>query len=695
MAKEQLNRTPPAASPIEQLAINTIRTLSMDAVEAAKSGHPGTPMALAPVAYTLWNDVLRYDPADPRWPGRDRFVLSCGHASMLLYSTLYLAGVKRVVDGQPTDELAVPLDDIRKFRQLNSVCPGHPEQFHTSGVETTTGPLGQGLGNSVGMAIAERWLAAHFNRPGFELFDYNVYALCSDGDLMEGVSNEAASLAGHLKLSNLCWIYDDNHITIEGHTSLAYNDDVGRRFEGLGWNVVKVADANDLAALRSAYQSFERTSDRPTLIIVRSIIAWGAPTKADTESAHGSPLGEEEIRATKIVYGWPPDEHFRVPPEVPAHFAAGVGARGRELHDAWQKKYTKYSQTHADLAREWEQMQARQLPTGWDKELPTFPADAKGMASRISSGKVLNAVAKNVPWLIGGSADLAPSTMTHLTFDGAGDFEADNYGGRNFHFGIREHGMAAALNGMALSYVRAFGATFFVFSDYLRPSMRLSALAHLPAIYIFTHDSIGVGEDGPTHQPIEHLAAARAIPNLLTIRPADANEVTEAWRVIMPLTNRPVALVLTRQNLPTLDRTKYAAASGLARGAYVLADVKPGTTPELILIGTGSEVSLCVEAYEQLVAAGVRARVVSMPCWELFDEQDEKYRESVLPSAATARLAVEMGIEQGWQKYLGFAGRFVGMTGYGASAPGGVLAKYFGFTTENVVAQAKKLLAGK
>jgi transketolase len=695
MPKESDNPALSSASSIERLAIDTIRTLAMDAVEAAASGHPGTPMALAPVAYTLWNEVLRYDPRDPRWPGRDRFVLSCGHASMLLYALLHLAEVKQVVDGKPTDTLAVPLDEVRRFRQLGSRCPGHPEHFETSGVETTTGPLGQGLGNSVGMAIAQRWLAAHFNQPGFELFDYNVYAMCSDGDLMEGVGNEAASLAGHLKLSNLCWIYDDNHITIEGRTELAFSEDVARRFEGLGWKVVKVGDANDLAALRIAFQMFQATTDRPTLIIVRSIIGWGAPHKANTEHAHGSPLGADEIRATKIFYGWPPDEKFLVPAKVLAHFALHIGARGRALHDAWQKSFARYSKDHPGLASQWSQMQGRELPTDWDGELPTFPADAKGMATRISSGKVLNTVARRVPWLIGGSADLAPSTMTTLVFDVAGDFEASNYGGRNFHFGIREHGMAAALNGMSLSYVRPFGATFFVFTDYLRPSMRLSALMRLPVIYVLTHDSIGLGEDGPTHQPIEHLAAVRAIRGLVVIRPADANEVAQAWRAIMPLKDRPVALVLTRQNVPTLDRTKYAAASGLVRGAYVLADSGAGAQSELILIGTGSEVSLCVQAYEQLCAEGVRARVVSMPSWELFEQQDEAYRHSVLPPAVTARVAVEAGVEQGWEEYLGPSGRFIGMTGYGASAPGAALMKHFGFTKENVVAQAKALLGKK
>ncbi len=695
MANVTKASTSSPAGSIEQLSINTIRTLAMDAVQAAKSGHPGTPMALAPVAYTLWNEVLRFDPDDPTWPARDRFVLSCGHASMLLYALLHLTGVKQFVDGKPTGELAVPLDQIRRFRQLLSRCPGHPENLDTSGVETTTGPLGQGIGNSVGMAIAQRWLAARFNRPGFEPFDYRVWVLCSDGDLMEGISNEAASLAGHLKLSNLCWIYDDNHITIEGNTSLAYNDDVASRFAGLGWNVVKVADANDLAALRAAYQTAQRTTDRPTMIIVRSIIAWGAPHKQNTEEAHGSPLGEDEVRATKVVYGWPPDEHFLVPPEVVSHLAEGFGARGKKLHAEWRKKFDEYCKTQPELADQWRRMQRRELPDGWDRDLPTFPADAKGMATRISSGKVLNVVAKNVPWLIGGAADLAPSTMTALTFEGSGSFEADDYGGRNFHFGIREHGMAAALNGMSLSYVRPFGSTFFVFTDYLRPSMRLSALMHLPVIYIFTHDSIGLGEDGPTHQPIEHLAAARAIPNLLLIRPGDANEATEAWRVIMPLKSRPVALVLTRQNLPTLDRTKYAAASGLARGAYVMADAKPGTTPQLILIGTGSEVPLCAQAYETLAAEGIAVRLVSMPCWQLFDEQDESYRNSVLPPAVTARMAVETGVEQGWEKYLGPKGRFLGMSGYGASAPVAAVMKHFGFTPENVVAKAKELLARK
>jgi len=689
-----MQKEPPAkAVGIDQLSINTIRTLAMDAVEKAKSGHPGTPMALAPVAYTLWNDILRYDPAQPLWPGRDRFVLSCGHACMLLYSVLHLSGVKRIVDGRVTEELAVPLDEIRQFRQLHSRCPGHPEHAETTGVETTTGPLGQGLGNSVGMAIAECWLAAHFNRPGFEIFDYSIYTFCSDGDLMEGISHEAASIAGHLKLSNLCWVYDDNHITIEGKTSLAYSDDVATRFAGLGWHVVKVPDANDLPALHAAFESFQTTGDQPTLIILRSHIAYGAPHKQDTKEAHGSPLGDEEIRLTKIVYGWPPDAKFLVPDEVIRHFQAGIGARGAKLSQAWSKEFDEYARKYPDLAGEWRLMEGRDLPAGWDAELPSFPPDAKGVGSRISSGKVLNAIAQRDPWLIGGSADLAPSTMTNLTFEGAGGFEADNYAGRNFHFGIREHGMTAILNGMSLSNVRPYGSTFFVFSDYLRPSMRLAAIMQLPIILIFTHDSIGVGEDGPTHEPIEHLAAARAIPGLLVIRPADANEVVESWRVIMPLKNRPVALVLTRQNLPTLDRTKYAPAAGTARGAYVLAD--SAGKPDVILMATGSEVGICVQAHEQLTKEGIKARLVSMPCWELFDEQDAAYRESVLPADVTARVGVEAAVQQGWDKYLGPRGRFLGMKGYGASAPGGVLFKHFGFTAENVVALAKAAIAGK
>jgi transketolase len=680
---------------IEQLAINTIRTLSMDAVQAANSGHPGTPMALAPVAYMLWQKHLKYDPGAPNWPARDRFVLSCGHASMLIYSLLHLAQVVQLDhNGQPTGELAVPLEHVKRFRQLHSRTPGHPEQFETTGVETTTGPLGQGCGNSVGMAIAQRWLAAHFNRPNYRLFDYNVWVLCSDGDLMEGVANEAASIAGHLGLSNLCWIYDDNKITIEGHTELAFSEDVGRRFEGLGWNVLKVGDANDLDAINVAYEEFLNTHDKPTLIIVRSVIGYGAPTKADTHEAHGAPLGANEIKATKAFYGWPDDAQFLAPEEVIDHFREGVAARGVKLRAEWEQRFAAYADEYPELAQQWRLMERRELPKDWDADIPSFPADAKGVASRISSGKVLNAVAKRVPWLIGGSADLAPSTMTLLTFpEAGGDFETDNYAGRNFHFGIREHGMAAAANGMALSHLRPYGATFFVFYDYCKPSVRLAALTRLNPIFIFTHDSIGLGEDGPTHQPIEHLAAARAVPNLITLRPGDANEVAEAWRTLMPIKDRPVALVLTRQNLPTLDRSKYAAASGVAKGAYILADADGGK-PRVILMATGSELSLAVEAYEKLKADGVLARVVSMPSWELFEMQDEAYRASVLPPAITARVAVEAAAKFGWERYLGFNGRFVGMNGYGASAPASALFKHFGITAEAVVSAAKAALGG-
>jgi transketolase len=677
---------------IDQLSINTIRTLAMDGVEAAKSGHPGTPMALAPVTYTLWNELLNYDPADPSWANRDRFVLSCGHASMLLYAMLHLAGVKQLgADGQPTGELAVPLDQLKKFRQLHSRTPGHPENYETSGVETTTGPLGQGVGNSVGMAIAERWLAAHFNRPGFDLFTHKVYVLCSDGDMMEGISHEAASLAGHLKLANLCWIYDDNKITIEGETNLAFTESVATRFKGYGWNVIQVADANDAGAIRKALKRFARTTNAPTMIIVRSHIAWGAPNKQDTHGAHGAPLGAEEIRLTKAVYGWPEDAQFLVPEEVTGHFAKKLGARGRKLHKAWTKLFAAYAEQFPELAAEWEQMAGGDLPAGWDQALPTFPADAKGMASRISSGKVLNAIGPKIPWLIGGAADLAPSTMTTMTFDGAGSFEADSYTGRNFHFGIREHGMAAALNGMALSKLRPYGATFFVFTDYLRPSLRLSAIMDLSVLYVLTHDSIGLGEDGPTHQPVEHLAALRAIPKLITLRPGDANEVSEAYRTILSLKHQPVALILSRQNLPTLDRTKYSPVSGAAQGAYVLADAADGK-PQVILIGTGSELQFAVEAYEKLKQEGIQARVVSMPSWELFEKQDQAYRDHVLPPAVTARVAVEAGIRQGWDRYIGVQGQFVGMHSFGASAPAPALYKHFGITTENVVTHAKQAL---
>ncbi len=682
-------------SDLDLRCINTIRTLSMDAVQAANSGHPGTPMALAPVAYCLWQRFLRFDPEQPIWGNRDRFVLSNGHASMLLYSLLHLAGVKAVnpkyeVLGEPS----VKLDDIKRFRQLDSKCPGHPEYRWTSGVETTTGPLGQGIATSVGMAMAGRWAAAHFNRPGFTLFDYDVYAICGDGCLMEGVSHEAASLAGHLKLSNLCWIYDNNHITIEGHTDLAYSDDVATRFLGYGWNVARVGDANDLDLLTQAFETFKTTADRPTMIIVDSHIGYGAPHKQDTSAAHGEPLGEEEIRLTKRRYDWPEDAKFLVPDGVYQRFNEGVGARGAELRRAWFELFEKYGKQYPDEADRLDRMQRRQLPEGWDRGLPIFPADPKGLATRDSSGKVLEAVAKTVPWLIGGSADLWPSTKTRLTFEGAGEFEADSYGGRNFHFGIREFGMCAATNGLSLSKVRPYASTFFIFSDYARGAIRLSALMELPVIYIFTHDSIGVGEDGPTHQPVEQLASLRAIPGLMVLRPADANEVVEAWKVIMQLRHQPAVLVLTRQALPTVDRAKYGAASGVARGAYVLADA-PGGRPELLLLATGSEVALCLGAHEQLSKDGIKARVVSMPSWELFEQQSQEYRESVIPPAVTARVAVEQASTFGWAHYTGATGVIIGMRTFGASAPLKALETKFGFTPEHLVAAARAQLGGK
>ena len=679
---------------IEQLSINTIRTLSMDGVQAAESGHPGTPMAMAPVAYCLWQQFLRFDPLDPVWPNRDRFVLSAGHASMLLYSMLHLTGVRAVSkDYETLGEPSVPLDALKAFRQLDSRCPGHPEYRWTSGVETTTGPLGQGVATSVGMAIARQWLAARYNRPGFEdLFDFNVYALCGDGCMMEGVSSEAASLAGHLRLSNLCWIYDNNHITIEGNTGLAFSEDVAGRFIAYGWNVTRVSDANDLEALGRAFEAFRNCHDRPTLIIVDSHIGYGAPHKQDTSGAHGEPLGEEEIRLAKRNYGWPEDAKFLVPDGVYEHFRAGIGTRGKHLRDAWFARIERYRKQYPDLADELFRMQHRQLPDGWDRGVPEFPADAKGLATRDSSGKVLNAAAKTIPWLIGGAADLAPSTKTRLTFDQAGDFSAQSYSGRNFHFGIREHAMGAILNGMSLVKIRPFGSGFFIFSDYMRGSLRLSAIMELPVVYIFTHDSIGVGEDGPTHQPIEQLANLRSTPGIVVIRPADANEVTEAWKVILQLHHEPAALVLSRQAVPTIDRTKYAPASGLDRGAYVLADAKDGP-PEVILIGTGSEVSLCLDAYEQISKDGVRARVVSMPSWELFDDQDQSYRESVLPPNVKARVSVEQASDFGWAKYTGSEGHNVCIETFGASAPLKQLQKKFGFNVENVIAAAKSQIA--
>ncbi len=680
---------------IEQRSINTIRTLAMDAVQAANSGHPGTAMAMAPVVYTLWQEFLRFDPNDPIWPNRDRFVLSVGHASMLLYAMLHLTGVKAVNPKYETlGDLSVSLADIKNFRQLDSKCPGHPEYRWTSGIETTTGPLGQGVATSVGMAIAAQWMAAHFNRPDFAMFGYNVYALAGDGCMMEGVTGEAASLAGHLKLANLCWIYDNNHITIEGHTDWAFSEDVATRFLGYGWNVLRVGDANDLTMLRRAFQTFQQTTDRPTLIIVDSHIAYGSPNKQDTHAAHGEPLGEEEIRLTKRNYGWPEDEKFLVPPEVVDYFAVGIGQRGSEQRNAWIAQFERYQAAYPALADQLYKMQHRQLPEDWDKNLPFFPADAKGVASRDSSGKVLNALAQAIPWLIGGAADLAPSTKTRLTFDGAGDFSAHDYSGRNFHFGVREHAMGSILNGLSLSKIRPFGSGFLIFSDYARPAIRLSALMEIPTIHIFTHDSIGVGEDGPTHQPVEQLASLRAIPGLIVLRPGDANEVVEAWRVIMQLRHEPVALILSRQALPTLDRTKYASAAGLAQGAYILADARNGK-PDVILIATGSEVALCVQAYEQLTAQGIGARVVSMPSWELFEQQSQRYQEEVLPPAVTARVAVEQASTLGWARYVGSQGVAIGMETFGASAPLKALQQKFGFVPERIVAVAKELIEGK
>jgi transketolase len=681
---------------MDELCVNTIRTLAMDAVQEANSGHPGTPMALAPVAYCLWQRFLRFDPSHPIWPNRDRFVLSAGHASMLLYAMLHLTGVKAVNPQYETlGQLSVTLEDIKRFRQLDSKCPGHPEYRWTSGVETTTGPLGQGLATSVGMAIAERWLTSYFNRSGFDLFEYDIYALCGDGCMMEGISGEAASLAGHFKLANLCWIYDNNYITIEGNTALAYSDDVATRFIGYGWNVTRVGDANDLDMLERAFKTFKNTTDRPTLIIVDSHIAYGAPNKQDTSAAHGEPLGKEEIKLAKRHYGWPEDAKFLVPEGVREHFQSGIGARGRALRDAWWAKFEAYRRQYPELADPMYRMLRREVPDGWDKGLPVFPAEGKGVATRDASGQALNVLAKNVPWLLGGSADLGPSCKTRLTFEGAGDFNAENPAGRNLHFGIREHAMAAILNGLSLSKIRPFGSGFLIFSDYARPAIRLSALMELPVIHVFTHDSIGVGEDGPTHQPVEHLASLRAIPGLIILRPADSNETVEAWRVIMQLRHEPVALILTRQGLPTLDRTKYAPAEGVQRGAYVLADADD-RKPEVLLLATGSEVSLCIEAYEKLKAEGIRARVVSMPSWEIFERyccDHPEYREQVLPESVTARVSVEKASTLGWARYVGSSGRSIGMETFGASAPLKELQKKFGFTPEHIIAAAKEQIA--
>jgi transketolase len=677
---------------IDTIAINTIRTLAMDAVQKAKSGHPGTPMALAPVAYTLWQSALRFDPQDPNWPGRDRFVLSCGHASMLLYALLHLARVKAVNGHEQRGTPAVSLEDIRQFRQLGSRTPGHPEYRLTSGVETTTGPLGQGCGNSVGMAMAQRWLANRYNRPGFPVFDYRVYVLASDGDMMEGISHEAASIAGHLRLSNLVWIYDSNDITIEGKTALAFSDDVAARFRAYRWHTIELPDANDTTRFAGALDEAARITDRPTLIIVRSHIGYGAPKKQDTREAHGEPLGEEEIRGAKRAYGWPEDAQFLVPDGVYERFAQGIGARGARVRAEWQEMFARYRAQFPECAHELDMMALHELPTGWDTDIPIFPPDAKGLASRDASQKVLNAIAPRVPWLIGGAADLAPSTKTNLTFaDAGGSFAATNYGGRNLHFGIREHAMGAISNGLALAGLRPYDATFLIFSDYMRPPIRLSALMELPVIHVFSHDSIGVGEDGPTHQPVEQLAGLRAVPGLIVLRPCDANEVAEAWRVAMRLREQPCCLVLSRQPLPTLDRSRYAPANGLARGAYVLADCSDGK-PEIILMATGSEVSLIVGAYEALTREGIRARAVSMPSWELFEDQPAEYRHAVLPPEVTARLAVEQAAVIGWDRYVGPKGKVIGMHTFGASAPIAALLGKFGFTPERVTEAARALM---
>ena len=686
----------PATTPVHEdgsiarLAIDTIRTLTMDAVQKANSGHPGTPMALAPVAYTLWRDHLRYDPDAPDWPNRDRFVLSVGHASMLLYAVLHLADVREIdAEGRPTGKPAVSLDDIKAFRQLDSKTPGHPEYRITTGVETTTGPLGQGCGNSVGMAIAERALAAHFNTDGFTLFDHDVYAFCGDGDMMEGVSQEAASVAGHLKLSNLCWVYDSNHITIEGGTDLAFTEDVGKRFEGYGWNVIHLNDANDTAAFSQAIDTFKATTDRPTFIVLHSVIGYGSPIQG-THKAHSDAMGEEVIKATKRAYGWPEDAQFLVPDGVAASLGGPMRAHGGKLRAEWEATFARYRIAHPALAAELDGLRSGEAPQGWDADIPVFPADAKGIASRDAGGKVLNAIAPHVPMLIGGAADLAPSTKTLLTFEGAGAFEPGSYGGRNMHFGVREHAMGAIANGMTLSYLRAYTGTFMVFSDYMRPPIRLAAIMEIPTIFVFTHDSIGVGEDGPTHQPIEQLAALRAIPGLDTIRPGDANEAAVAWKVALGHTHEPTALVFSRQAIPTLDRSKYASAEGLAKGGYVLADCEG--EPQLILIGTGSELPLVVAAHEKLTAEGVKSRVVSLPSWFLFEKQDRAYRESVLPPTVKARLAVEQGGSLGWDRYVGPDGATITMSTFGASAPIAKLQEKFGFTVDKVCAKARELI---
>jgi transketolase len=675
-----------------QTAINTIRTLSIDAVQQAQSGHPGTPMALAPLVYTLWNRVMRFDPQDPIWPNRDRFVLSNGHASMLLWSALHLTQTQAVnADYERLGQPSVTLDDIRRFRQLDSKAPGHPEYHWVSGVEATTGPLGQGVATSVGMAIAQKWLANRYNRPGFEIFDYNIYAVCGDGCMMEGIASEAASLAAHLGLDSLCWIYDNNHITIEGSTRITFTEDVEARFLAYGWNVLRVGDANDIERIEHALEVFRKTRERPTFIVLDSHIGYGSPGKQDTAAAHGEPLGDDEVRRCKRFYGWPEDAKFLVPDGVYEHFARGIGERGARARRQWTDLFVAYRASYPALATEIEQMQRRELPAAWDRNLPVFPADPKGIAGRDASGRTLNVLAQNIPWFFGGSADLGPSNRTTLDYEGAGDFQAGSPGGKTLHFGIREHAMAAIVNGLSLSKLRAFGATFFIFSDYARPAIRLSALMELPTIFVFTHDAMGDGEDGPTHQPVEQLASLRAIPGLVTLRPGDANEVVEAYRYIMQLRHEPAVLALSRQPLPTLDRGRYAPAAGVAKGAYVLADAAGGN-PEVILIASGSEVSLAVQAHEKLVAEGIRSRVVSMPSWDIFDHEPKEYRDTVLPPDVKRRIAIEQASTFGWERYVGDTGRVIGMKTFGASAPLKELQRHFGFEPDRVVTAAKELL---
>ena len=679
---------------LDRLAIDTLRTLAIDAVQKADSGHAGAPMAMAPIGYTLWTRFLSYDPGDPAWPNRDRFVLSAGHGSMLLYGLLHLAGVRATdARGRPQNRPAVSLDDIKAFRELGSVTAGHPEYGHTTGVETTTGPLGQGAANSVGMAMAQAWLAARYNHPGATLFDYNVYALCSDGDFMEGVASEAASLAGHLRLAKLCWIWDDNTVTIEGHTQLAFTEDVAERFRGYGWSTLVVDDANDCEAFARAVETFQETDDRPTLIVVKSVIGFGSPHKQGTSKIHSDPLGVDEVRLTKEAYGWPPEAQFLVPDGVTEHVRAAMASRGGQARETWTTGFKAYRREHAEAAAELEAMWAGAAPVGWDKAIPVFPTDGKGLASREASGKVLNAIAPHYPWLIGGSADLAPSTKTRLEFEGAGDFSPEEFGGRNLHFGVREHVMGSIANGLAVSHLRAFTGTFLVFSDYMKPPMRLAALMRVPVVFIFTHDSIGLGQDGPTHQPIEQLAGLRAIPGMQVFRPGDANETAQAWRVILANLHGPATLALSRQALPTLDRNVYASADGVARGAYILAG--DDSVPEVILMATGSELGLVIKAFESLKADGVKARVVSMPCWELFEAQSKAYRDQVLPPAVSARVAVEAASPLGWDRYAGAEGEIIAMRGFGASAPIADLLEKFGFTVDNVLAAARRQIKDK